>query len=391
MADTTQIPNDLVWTRFALGAIFFINGGAVATWASRIPAIQEKLALASGPLGIALLSMAVGASIAMSVAGAMSSRYGSRPIIVWTTAFSCLSLIFPAFCPNLLTLCLSVGVLGLFLGSMDVAMNAHAIAVEKAYAKPIMSSFHALFSVGGVCGAGVGTFMAHANVNPNLHFGVAAITLFVMGLTAKRLLLPASADASGSEVNASIHLETLQCLFSSKYILLTSVMMFACFLVEGAMGDWSGVFLRQVLKTDEGFAVLGYASFSITMCIGRITGDMIIQRFGPVSVITVGSLLALAGLLAIVFPDNPTAALIGFACIGLGVSNTVPIAFSRAGKAPDLSPGKAIATVSLVGYLGLLIGPPMIGFTAELISLRYALALLGVLLLVIIYAAQSHD
>lgn len=334
MADTAQIPNELVWTRFALGAIFFINGSAVATWASRIPALQEKLSLQTGQLGIALLSMAVGASIAMSVAGAMSARHGSRPVIVWTTAFSCLSLIFPAFCPNLLTLSLSVGVLGLFLGSMDVAMNAQAIAVERAYGKPIMSSFHALFSVGGVCGAGIGTFMAHSSISPNIHFCTAAIILFLLGITAKQWLLPASADASDSKVNASVHLETLQCLFSSRFILLTSIMMFACFLVEGAMGDWSAVFLRQVLKTDEGFAVLGYACFSVTMCIGRITGDMIIQRFGALSVITIGSLLALAGLLAIVFPDNPTAALIGFACIGLGVSNTVPIAFSRAGKAP---------------------------------------------------------
>src|ERR1700679_854682 len=144
-----KLPNNLRMARFALGAIFFINGGAVATWASRIPAIQERLGLGTGQLGIALLSMAIGALIAMSLAGAMSTRSGSRPVIVWNMIFSCLSLLLPAFAPNLLLLSLSVAALGLFLGSMDVAMNAHAIAVERAYGRSIMSSFHALFSIGG--------------------------------------------------------------------------------------------------------------------------------------------------------------------------------------------------------------------------------------------------
>jgi fucose permease len=330
------IPNNLRMARFALSAVFFINGGAVATWASRIPAIQEKLALGSGQLGIALLSMAVGALIAMSLAGAMSTRSGSRPVIVWNMILSCFSLLLPAFAPNLVLLSLSVGALGLFLGSMDVAMNAHAIAIERAYGRPIMSSFHALFSIGGVSGAALGTLMAGMNVAPEVHFCISAVILLMLGLVSKRWLLPASADATGSKISASIHLETLQSLFSSKFLLAASIIMFCCFLVEGAMGDWSGVFLRQVLKTDSGFAVLGYACFSVTMCIGRLTGDAVIQKLGAFTVICVGCLVALAGLCLVIVPSNAISALFGFACIGIGVSNIVPIAFSCGGNAPNM-------------------------------------------------------
>lgn len=386
VAQTTAV--EPAKARFAVGLVFFINGAVVATWASRIPAIQMKLALGTGSLGIALLSMAFGALAAMSFAGALSARFGSRPVIVWTLIFTCLSLVLPAYAPNLVCLSASVIALGLFAGSMDVSMNAHAVVVERAYERPIMSSFHALFSIGGIAGACLGAIMAALKITPELHFPISATVLLIAGLICKNWLLPASADATGAKVSASIHADSLKLLLSSNYLLALSVMMFCCFLVEGAMGDWSGVFLQQTLKTDAGFAALGYAAFSIAMTLGRLLGDKLNLKFGAGPMVRYGCAVALLGLCLIIFPAIPICALLGFAAIGLGVSNIVPICFTAAGNAPDMEPGPTIATVALVGYFGLLAGPPIIGFAAEILTLRIALALLSILLISMIFLAR---
>lgn len=189
-------------------------------------------------------------------------------------------------------------------------------------------------------------------------------------------------------MSGSIHLDTLKLLSGSGFLLALSVMMFCCFLVEGAMGDWSGVFLQQSLKTDAGFAALGYASFSVAMTIGRLLGDKLNVKFGATAMVRYGCVVALIGLCLIIFPANPVLALFGFAFIGLGVSNIVPLCFTSAGNAPNMEPGPTIATVALVGYFGLLAGPPIIGFAAEVLTLRIALALLSILLISMILLAR---
>jgi hypothetical protein len=339
--------------------MFFVNGAAVATWASRIPAIQERLNLDTGPLGLALLSMSVGAMIAMSLAGALSSSIGSRVII-----------------------------LGIFLSSLDVAMNAHAVVVERNHGSPIMSAFHALFSIGGIFGAAIGALLAWLKIAPEPHFAGMAIFLSVLGFTGQRWLLPASVDATHAKISNSVHLETLQVMCGSKFIFAVSVILFCCFLVEGAMGDWSGVYLRKVLLTSQGFAALAYAAFSIAMCIGRLSGDIIIHKCGRLNVVRFGSLIALIGLALVVGFEIPSFSLAGFSLIGLGVSNIVPIGFTAAGRSRDVEPGKAIATVSLMGYVGLLIGPPLIGFAAQIVTLRVALAILGITMVAMIVLSQ---
>lgn len=368
--------------------MFFINGAAVATWASRIPAVQDKLALGTGPLGIALLSMGVGALIAMSMAGALASSIGSRPVIVWALFFSCLALMLPAFAPNLFLLSLSVVTLGIFLGSLDVAMNAHAVVVERNHGAPIMSSFHALFSIGGIFGATLGALSAWLKVGLEAHFVGSAIFLCLLGVVLQRWLLPAGVDATHAKISGSVHLDTLRCMFGSPLLFAISVVMFCCFLVEGAIGDWSGVYLRHVLLTDPGFAALGYASFSVTMCIGRLTGDFCIQKFGRLNVVRIGSLIALLGLILVLVLKLPTVSLVGFGLIGFGVANIVPIGFTAAGNAPG-EPGKAIATVCLMGYVGLLIGPPLIGFAAEVLALEGALWILGIMILTMIFLSRN--
>jgi MFS family permease len=375
--------------RIAIGTMFFINGGAVATWAARIPAVQDKLHLDTGPLGIALLSMAVGALIAMSIAGAIASSIGSRPVIIWTMYASCAALVLPAFAPNLPSLALSVVVLGIFLGSLDVAMNAHAVVVEKLHGSSIMSSFHALFSIGGIAGAIAGAIFAWLGIGLEVHFVGSAVVLCILGAVMQRWLLPASFDSTGTKMEGSAHLETLKCLYGSKLLFAISITMFCCFLVEGAVGDWSGVYLRRVLDADSGFAALGYACFSVAMCVGRLTGDYLIKRFGRLLLIRIGALMALAGVCVVLIPKIAVSALVGFSLIGLGVANTVPIGFTAAGNSQEVEASKAIATVSLLGYLGLLVGPPVIGFLAQAVTLPIALWLLGVLLVVIVVLSKD--
>jgi fucose permease len=268
-------------------------------------------------------------------------------------------------------------------------MNAHAVAVEKLHSSSIMSSFHALFSIGGIAGAVVGALLAWMGVGLEVHFLGSAIVLCLIGAFMQRSLLPASYDATGTAVKATAHLETLKYLFGSRVLFAISVTMFCCFLVEGAVGDWSGVYLRRVLGTDPGFAALGYASFSVAMCIGRLTGDYLIERFGRLRLMILGALLALLGVSIVLIPKLSICALIGFALIGLGVANIVPISFTAAGNSKEIEPGIAIATVSLMGYFGLLLGPPSIGFLAQAITLRSALWLLSILLIIIVLLSKK--
>jgi Na+/melibiose symporter-like transporter len=300
---------------------------------------------------------------------------------------SCIALVFPPFAPNMWILSLSIVILGLFLSSLDCAMNAHAVAVERVYAKPIMSSLHGLFSIGGVVFAAFGSAMAALNVVPEIHFFISAVVLLILGLATKGWLLPASADATGEKVKASLHLDSLKQLWSSSVLMASGVVMLCCFLIEGAMGDWSGVFLHKVLGTDTGFAALGYTAFSATMCSARLTGDWIKQRIGATAIISAGSLIAIGGLALVVFPSVPVLAVLGFALVGLGVANIVPLGFSCAGNAPNSQPGMAIASVSMMGYVGLLAGPPMVGFLAQLLTLRVALGLLTLLIIAMICMA----
>jgi len=368
--------------RVALGIIFFINGMTIATWASRIPAVQLKLGLGTGALGIALLSMAIGALISLTFAGSVCARFGSRTVIAATLGLLSLSLILPAYAPNLALLSVSIAAMGLVSATLDVAMNAHAVLVQRSCNQPIMSSFHALWSIGGIAGACTGAAMAYAGVKPELHFPAVAAALFVAGLVVTGGLFDAAADRAPSSQPQDNALSNVWRLTKSRFLLAISAIMFCCFLVEGAMGDWSTVYLQEVLHSEPGFAVLGYAGFSITMAVGRLCGDWLNKRLGESALVLGGSLFALLGLALVLVPLNAIVAVIGFCCIGLGVANIVPIAFTAAGNAKELDAAPAIALVALLGYIGLLVGPALIGFAAEILTLRIALALLSLLLIV---------
>lgn len=353
--------------RWSVSVIFLINGTVFSSWVPHIPHVQERLGLSEGGLGLALLGMALGAIVAMPVSGWLISRVGSRRIMTVATVAFCLALPLPVLAPSPLTLAAALTLFGVCNGGMDVAMNAQAVAVETAYGRPIMSSFHGLFSAGGLVGAGLGGAALATDWVPRDHVLLVTILSMLLGLLALRGLRAEDSDASDPGPTFVRPTGPLVGLGLLAFLVLVA---------EGAMADWSAVYLRNTLATGPGLAAAGYAAFSLAMAVGRLTGDHFVARFGPVALARGGALVAAASLGTALLVDHPVAAIIGFGCLGLGLSNLIPILFSAAARTPGTSAGMGIAAVATVGYFGLLAGPPLIGFVAELITLPGALGLL---------------
>ena len=353
--------------RLAVLGVFFVNGVVIGTWVVRIPAIKDELGLGEGLLGVALLGAAVGALLAMPLVGALVSRFGSRRVVGTTALLLTLSLVLPALAPSLLFLALALAMLGAANGGLDVAMNAQAVAVERGYGRPIMSSFHAAWSFGGLAGAALGGLLASRTVGPLPHFSTVAILAAIAFAGAYGALLPSRADASEEGAPAFAR--------PTRALLGLGIMAFCVLLGEGAMGDWSAVYLDDTLGTGPGFAAAGYAAFSLSMAFGRLFGDRLTERLGPVTLVRSCGALAAVGLGVALAAAQPLVALVGFACAGAGFSIVFPTALSAAGRTGDMATGPALAAVSTAAYTGFLIGPPFIGFLAELTGLGYALYL----------------
>ncbi len=367
--------------RLAVLAVFFLNGFAFASWVVRIPAVKEKLSLSEGLLGLALLAIAVGALTAMTAVGWLITRFGSRPVVGMTVLLFCLTLPLPALMPNLPLLVAALFVFGASGGALDVSMNSQAVAVEKEYGRPIMSSFHAAFSFGGLAGAASGGFIASLGVGVSLHLlGIAALSAVVAGL-AYGFLLPSSVDAGEPGAPAFAR--------PTKALAGLGIIAFCVLLGEGAMADWSAVYLKGTLETGAGFAAAGYAAFSLAMAFGRLFGDRFTERLGPARLVRLGGALAAVGLGISLAVAQPAIALVGFASAGLGFSIVFPTALSAAGRTESVAPGPALAAVSSAGYFGFLIGPPIIGFVAELIGLGGALYIVAILSAAIVLLAGT--
>ena len=351
--------------RLAVVAVFFLNGVALGSWFVRIPAIQERLGLSEGLLGVALLGAAVGALISMPLAGALASRFGSRRVVGATALLLPLSIVLPALAPSLLFLAPAVAVLGAANGALDVSMNSQAVAVEREYGRSIMSSFHAAFSFGGLAGASLGGLVASAGVDPLPHLAAVAVLCATAAAVAYGALLPASADAADEGAPAFAR--------PTRALMGLGVISFCVLLGEGAMSDWSAVYLDGTLRTGPGFAAAGYAAFSLTMAFGRLFGDGLAERLGHVRLVRACGALAAGGLGVALLVGHPVFALVGFACAGAGFSVVFPAALSAAGRTEGMAAGPALAAVSTAGYTGFLVGPPTIGFVAELIGLGGAL------------------
>jgi len=357
----TRVERSLRLARASVAAIFFINGAATANWLVRIPAVQAKLGLSEGALGVALLGVAVGALLAMPRAGHLVARYGSRPVTRVGALMFGATFLFPALAPNPFVLVLALVGLGAGHGTLDVAMNAQAATVERRYGRPIMSSFHALWSAGGLAGSAIGGLVAHHGVGPAAHLITTALIAGTLAIVVTGGMLPAAADVDTGEASPA----------RPRGIVLTlGIMAFCVLLGEGAMADWSALYLRDVTGAAPGAAAAGYAAFSLAMAAGRFAGDALTLRFGATPLVRGGGVLAALGLGLALVAGSSWAAIIGFGAVGAGFSVAFPLMLAKAGSLPGTTPGTAIATVSVFGYTGFLAGPPLIGFVSQATSLR---------------------
>jgi fucose permease len=353
--------------RWATTAVFAINGAAIGTWVAHIPWVQERFDLSKSTMGLLILAMAISVILALPVAGQAVVRHGSERVTLLGGLACVLAVNLPLLAPAPVLVAAGLFVLGGSSATMDVAMNSHGVHVEKALGRPIMSSLHAGWAFGGMAGAAFSAACAGIGVDARATAAIASALLLLALLSVVRRLGHGSA-AEGDEAPGFT--------LPPRGVLLLAVLCLLVMTTEGAMADWSGLYLRQDLGSSVALAALAYSFFTAGMTVGRLVGDAINARIGPVALLRGGALLTgipLAGLLLI---GQPAAALIGLFLVGLGVANGVPLMFSAAGRQPDTPPGPGIAAVSSMGSLGFLAGPPVIGFLADAVSLPWALSML---------------
>ncbi|GAA3901964.1 MFS transporter [Actinoplanes auranticolor] len=373
-------------SRIATALLFLLYGALIGTWTARIPAVKQQLGLSDGRLSIALVGLALGAVTGMQLSGRLVDRYGSRRIMIPAALVDGCFLLPVAAAPSLVTLTAALFVFGVVHGVLNIAMNARAVEIERAAERPIMSSFHAVYSIGGFLGAVLGGATAAAGLRPLGTFAVvavlgAALAWWSRGWSAA-LTDPGDAPAGGAgEAGA-------------RQVPLSGVLMLGtlalCALVgEGAAADWSTVYLRDSLESTEGFAAAAFAAFFIAMTAGRLTGDRLAARFGAVRLVRGCGLLAAAGLGTALLIGQPVAGVIGFGCLGAGLSCVAPQVFSAAGHRNPQRPAQAIARVASIGWLGFFAGPVLIGGAAEVFGLPMALSIPVLLALLVAVAAGA--
>ncbi|WP_449428171.1 MFS transporter [Rhodanobacter umsongensis] len=359
--------------------IFLVSGIGMASWAPMVPYAKARLGLDDAGLGLVLLAFGGGSMLSMPLVGWLTHRYGNRKVISVAGLLLCVAIPLLAIVPNVLTLTVTLLYFGAMLGAVDVAMNAHAVEVERRDGRALMSGFHGLFSIGGLAGAAV--MSALLALGLPLWAGAVAIALplALIVLSQRSSLLARVEDAAGREAVFRL---------PRGLVLLLGVLCFVSFLAEGSMLDWSAVLLRDFRGFSAASAGIGYACFSVAMAAGRLGGDRVIARLGPVWTVRVGAGMAAIGFLLAAMSPWPSASLAGFVLIGLGASNIVPVMFSAAGRLPGIPPAISIATVTTLGYAGLLSGPALIGFLAHASNLPVALAVVAGMLLLVAGSAR---
>jgi len=348
--------------------LFLVHGLVVSTWISRIPAVQSKLHLSNALLGLTLLSSAIGAVLTIPAVGYLISRYGSKRVCTFSSIAFCLAVVLMSLAFDALSLAAALFVFGALAAAMDVSMNAQGVEVEKGMGRPTMSRFHGMFSLGAMAGAAAGGAVAARGAPAPLHFAASAAANLAGVLLAAPFLIR---DVSGN-VERQHRLPFRQI---PKVLVALSAIGFCILLAEGAIADWTAVYLRQVLNAGAGTAAAGYSVFSGAMAGFRFLGDFITERLGPLRTVRSGCLVAAAGLLSALAAPSPAWSMPGLAATGAGLSVIIPLVFGSGGRVPSVSPGPGIATVTGIGYVGFIVGPPSIGFVSQIVTLRYALGI----------------
>ncbi|MBT2409686.1 MFS transporter [Streptomyces sp. ISL-12] len=366
---------DLTRLRIVLTVFFALDGFVFAGWVVRIPAIKEQTGASASALGLALLGVSAGAVVTMTLTGRLCRRYGSHPVTVVCAVLLCLSVALPPLTHSALALGAVLLVFGSAYGGINVAFNSAAVDLVNVLRRPIMPSFHAAFSLGGMVGAGLGGLVA-GSLSPLWHLlGLTVVGLLVT-LFAGRVLLrcpplvPPDRSPQSDEAPRKADARTRRLVVTFGLIALCSSY------GEGAMADWGALHLEQDLDASPGVAAVGYSCFALAMTVGRLTGTALLERLGRTPTVVAGGTVAVAGMLLGSLAPSVWAALFGFAVTGLGLANIFPVAVERAGALGG--PG-GVATASTLGYGGMLLGPPAIGFMADWFSLPAALTSVAVL------------
>lgn len=367
--NTTLVIHPRIY-RIAVGAFFFVAGLTFSTWASRIPDIKNALHLSEAALGLVLFALPIGQFISLPLSAWLSSRFGTKSLMLVASVLYALTLVLLATAATIVHLVFALFLFGLWANMINIAMNTQAVGVENLYGRSIMASFHGLWSLAGFTGALLGTFFVSAGLNPLIHFSIiCAVTSMIVLVSYKNTLPNETSQQEAKPIFVK----------PDRGILLLGMIAFSCMVCEGAMADWSGVYFQKVVKTSARFTTLGYVAFTATMAMGRFIGDWLVTKFGVQRMLQLsGSIITTGLLVAVIFP-NIASATTGFLLVGFGVSSVVPIVYGLAGKSQTMSASTALAAVSTIGFLGFLIGPPLIGFIAQIVGLRFSFALIAAL------------
>ena len=361
----------------ATRAAFFLPGFAIAAWAPIVPFAKARAQLDEAGLGLVLLCLGAGSLLAMPLAGALTARFGCRRLLVAAVLLICATLPALALAANPLALGAALFLFGAGVGGMDCTMNMQAVAVERDSGRAMMSGFHAFYSVGGLAGAAAVTLLLARGVAPSVACALAVAAILALMLASVRHW---RSDRLAQDGPAFARPRGV--------VLAIGLLCFVMFLAEGAMLDWSAVFLTQVDRVAAADAGIGYVVFSLAMTLTRLVGDRGVQALGRTRAVVAGALLACAGFVLVATVHAAPAALAGFAAIGIGCANIVPVMFSLAGRQTVMPESHAIPAVSTLGYAGVLAGPALIGFVAHGTSLVFAFACLAAALLSVAVALR---
>lgn len=366
--------------RIAASCFFFVCGFVFATWASRIPAIKDQFRLNEAELGAVLFMLPLGALVALPFAGWAVSVLGSRIMNFAAAIAYAFILLFIGYSNTVFTLSTALFLFGFCGNVLNIAMNTQALLVqEEMYNKSLLSSFHGLWSIGAMTAAALGGYTMKTGATTTQHFLTVAVIVTILSCTGVFYLIRKNKPAGEQKIFA----------WPDRTLWLLGAICFCCAICEGAMADWSSLYYKQVLNDLQRVSTTGYMVFACMMALGRLIGDAVIGRLTYKGALMLDGVLITVGLLLATSLTHPIAVIIGFGLIGFGVATVIPIVYSLSAKTTTMSTSAALAAVSTVGFSGFLVGPPMIGFIAHQTGLRFALMLLSLLGLIILWLCRK--
>lgn len=378
-SDTQPVQEPTITNREAIATRFgfLILGLAASTWAPLVPLVKARLSLTDAQLGFLILAIGIGSVLTMPFAGSLAHRYGCRKVLIASCLVLLTSVPLIPLAPSYLVLGVVLLVYGGVLGSLDVVINLQGVQVENALARPLMSGFHGFYSLGGIVGAGAATILLSAGASA---FGATLATL-VAGLAILIYAIPGFLTNAGEG-------DRLVFQIPRGVVLVIGILAGTVFCAEGSVTDWSALLLTREYRLTSGLAGFGYVAFASCMTLGRLTGDKIVARLGPLKILLAGGAICVLGFWIAAASSVPFLGFLGFALVGLGASNVVPVLFSACGRQRVIPPHVALSIVTIMGYAGFLIGPAAIGEASHHLGIRVAMALIGVAVLLVPFFAS---